>query len=128
MPLLRDDGRSSAVDIPASFKMAGNQLCSTITSLVRDQALQAGPVGSQGYNDVLKAAVADLRAKASCLSSEIAATGGRQVLSVSAGESVTYTTPSMTQQDLLSAYNCAIYNLNGTTVPVWRRTTARYIY
>lgn len=105
--------------------MAGEELCHTITMLVYDQALQVGVAGSPAYNDVIKAAVADLRSKASCLTSEFAATGGRQILSLSAGESITYSAPPMSQEDLLAAYKCALWSLQGR-VALYRRTSARY--
>lgn len=107
--------------------MAGEQLCQSITSRVYRQALKAGVAGSAAYQSVIDAAIAELEAREDCLTAEIAATGGRQILSISAGESVTYTTPPMTQEDLFSAYECAISKLAGT-VPFWRRTSARYLY
>lgn len=107
--------------------MAGDQLCLSITSRVFRQALKAGPAGSSAYQSVIVAAVSELETKEDCLTADIAANGGRQILSISAGESVTYSTPPMTQEDLFSAYECAIAKLSGT-VMLYRRTSARYLY
>ena len=107
--------------------MPFEQLCLSITSKVYRQALKAGAVGTPAYQSVIDAAIADLEAKEDCLTAQIAANGGRQILSVSAGESITYSAPPMSQNDMFAAYECAISKLSGV-VTAWQRTSARYLY
>ena len=82
--------------------------------------LLAGAPGSPEYQAALNQLIADqatVRAK-------ISASDGKQVVSVTSGESVAWSAP-MTLQDSLGAYTQAIMRLRGM-FPVVRRTSARF--
>ena len=90
-----------------------------VKSLI-DGVILAGAPGSAPY----QAALNQLIATQAGLLAKIQAGDGKQVVSVTSGESVAWSAP-MTLQDSLGAYTQAIMRLQGM-FPVVRRTSARF--
>lgn len=89
-----------------------------VSSKVRE-VLRAGPAGPG--NPAYAQLVADLAA----VSAKISATDGKQVISVNAGESVSWQ-PGDKLQDLYGAYLQALDWLDGKT-PIVRQTTSVFL-
>lgn len=98
-------------------------------SLVRaviQRAYEAGAPDSPQYQVAFQAGLNELRNLRSTLRGTLMNGGGRQITSVSAGESVTWSAP-MSVQDQFDSVVGAIEILEGRTYTV-TRTTARFIY
>ena len=93
---------------------------------VLSRAYQLGQPGNPDYEAALKAGLGQLQNDRDKIRAAISAGGGKQVLSVNAGESVTWSAP-MSLQAQLGAYNRAIIELMGLTY-IQNRTTARFLY
>jgi|SRR6516162_4225011 hypothetical protein len=93
---------------------------------VLSRAYQLGQPGDPDYEAAFKAGLGQLQNDRDKIRAAISAGGGKQVLSVNAGESVTWSAP-MSLQDQLGAYTRAIMELMGFTY-LQNRTSARFLY
>jgi len=87
---------------------------------LKDGVLLAGAPGSTAY----QAALNQLITTQAALLAKINAGDGKQVVSVTSGESAAWTAP-MALHDSLGAYTRAIMELQGM-FPIVRRTSARF--
>jgi hypothetical protein len=98
-------------------------------SLVRaviQRAYEGGAPGSPEYQAAFAAGLTKLRNLRYSLDGTLMSGGGKQITSVSAGESVTWSAP-MSVQDQFDSVVGAIEILEGRTYTV-TRTTARFLY
>jgi hypothetical protein len=93
---------------------------------VTQRAYQLGIPGSPEYLAAFRSGLDKLRNQRDKLEDAVATGFGRQIVSVAAGENVTWSAP-MNLSEQLGAYVQAIEELEGRTF-LATRTTARFIY